>query len=117
MEPIIPWWWIYLISVGHSMGVFLLLAALLSGFGAAMAGMAWVLFDECQHQAQMLLNAAKRLAAVALASGLAAALIPDRQTMYLMLVNSFITPDNLEWFADGAMGLIDYIFEQIRGLP
>lgn len=40
--------------------------------------------------------------------------VPSQETMYLMLVNSFITPDNLSFVDGEAKDLIDYIMQQIN---
>lgn len=40
--------------------------------------------------------------------------VPSQETMYLMLVNSFITSDNLSFVGGEVKDLIDYIMQQIN---
>ena len=41
-------------------------------------------------------------------------LIPTKEMMYLMLVNDYITPDNLNFIGGEALDLVDYIMQQIN---
>lgn len=41
-------------------------------------------------------------------------LIPTKEMMYLMLVNNYITPDNLNFIGGEALDLVDYIMQQIN---
>ena len=40
--------------------------------------------------------------------------VPSQETMYLMLVNSFITPDNLSFVGGEVKDLIDYTIQHIN---
>ena len=41
-------------------------------------------------------------------------LIPTKEMMYLMLVNNYITPDNLNFIGGEVLDLVDYIMQQIN---
>lgn len=42
------------------------------------------------------------------------ALIPTQETMYTMLVSSYVTTDNIETVSDVIQDSVDYIFEKIN---
>ena len=44
------------------------------------------------------------------------AAMPNKKTMYLMMVNSQLTTENLKGFTDGAKGVIDYTVDKIGEL-
>ena len=48
-------------------------------------------------------------------SVLVAILIPSKETMYTMLVNQYITTDNIETAGNTAKEIVDYIFDKVEG--
>lgn len=57
----------------------------------------------------------KKLVCVIIASALLIVMIPQKQTMYTMLVSSYVTTDNVEIATNVIKDSVDYIFEKLDG--
>jgi hypothetical protein len=58
----------------------------------------------------------KKSLIVFIASALFIVLIPSKETMYTMLVNQYITVDNIKTAGNTAKEIVDYIFDKVEGI-
>lgn len=122
MEPIISNWIIYLIEIVSNLyyglafifgiGIILLCIALIVAIGHIIVnGMDT---EEILEWFTKYKSISFKVIYAFLFLLLISCFVPSQETMYLMLVNSFITPDNLS-FVDGEVkDLIDYTMQQIN---
>ena len=112
---IIPTWIIYAISVAANVGIFLRIILAFLMIGAIVFVIAHILeLDEYRENVRNeYINIVKK---VLISIGIITALvviIPSEKTLYAMLVNQFITYENLDAFKGGAIDFVDYVFEKI----
>jgi len=107
MEPIIPWWVIYLADISTPVRVFAILGGV---FVPLFAGVV------CIDGGPIPLPLFKKIFYISLACLIAGVLIPTKEAMYLMLATHYITPDNLAAFGGSIKEFIDYLLEGIAGI-
>lgn len=121
MQPIIPNWIIYLIEISSSVELMLKIVATLSFLILVLCTIFYVacLYEVAEEEVlykKFSKKCFKIFFAVFLISSTISMLIPDKEVLYMMLVNSFITPDNLNYIGGEAKDLVDYIFQQINNI-
>lgn len=121
MQPIIPNWIIYLIEISSSVELMLKIVATLSFLILVLCTIFYAacLYEVAEEEVlykKFSKKCFKIFFAVFLISSTISMLIPDKEVLYMMLVNSFITPDNLNYIGGEAKDLVDYIFQQINNI-
>lgn len=117
MNPIIPSSWIYLIHVANTiydLSIFVLMVSivtlLLLGIG--------LLCDppDSEKIKKYTIKALKICAVTIIVSVLVLVLVPDKKTMYAMIVASMITPDNISGVEEHVIDIITSIANAVNNV-
>ena len=124
MEPIINPLWFHLTGLFDSIAV---ICSFILIFGGICTVIIWCIFgvnygldsdymsEEHKSAYKTIFKHLKRVSVAILFSGVVWTAIPSKETMYYMLVSSYVTPDNLEKATDVIKDGVDYIFEKFEG--
>lgn len=118
MNAIIPTWVFYVIQtiseIKFSLDVIIFIGTIVFIVFSIFCGI--VLFDntgyELDENEKATMKAWRKSAVILAASWLLVCFLPSEKTMYTMLANSFITPNNIESFKGDAKDLVDYVFDK-----
>lgn len=117
MNSIIPGYVFYLIDLFGSLQVIAIITAIAL---AIMVAVSVSLFtSECfiygsdDEDAKKYMKLTKIGITALLVSCLTVAVIPSKTTMYTMLVNSYVTENNIEMAGNTAREVVDYIFDKL----
>ena len=117
MKPIISPWLIYLIDLVDKFQVIINIALVVLGFTIICLGIAWLLFSmEYDKDDSIIVTCKKYLKKSIIwvvVSGLLFAVVPSKDTMYVMLTLDNVTTDNIQAVGKTGKDVIDYITDQI----
>lgn len=127
MQPIISSWIIYIIEVLSNLNLIVNVMFFMC-FGAVILfaiarcllldDLAFSRSEEMKKRYEENINMCKKFINISvlliIISIVFIILIPTKEMMYLMLVNNYITPDNLNFIGGEALDLVDYIMQQIN---
>lgn len=117
MKPIISPWLIYLIDLVDKFQVIINIALIVLGFTIICLGIAWLLFStECDQDDSIIVTCKKYLKKSIIwvvISGLLFAVVPSKDTMYVMLTLDNVTTDNIQAIGKTGKDVVDYITDQI----
>lgn len=117
MKPIISPWLIYLIDLVDKFQVIINIALVVLGFTIICLGIAWLLFSmEYDKDDSIIVTCKKYLKKSIIwvvVSGLLFAVVPSKDTMYVMLTLDNITTDNIQAIGKTGKDVVDYITDQI----
>lgn len=117
MKPIISPWIIYLIDLVDKFQVIINIALIVLGFTIICLGIAWLLFStECDQDDSIIVTCKKYLKKSIIwfvISGLLFAVVPSKDTMYVMLTLDNVTTDNIQAIGKTGKDVVDYITDQI----
>lgn len=109
MEPIISPWWFYLIGVSGYLGNILRTAALILFVMEIPVALIYI-----DINIEYTKKICARIAIVAIVLLILSAFIPDKQTVYAMLVASVITPDNIQSVQGNIVDFITNVAKSIQ---
>lgn len=122
MEPIINPWLIYLLNIISTLKTFFAVL----GFVMVIATMISIVVfmsiaeDYDFNPENKIVSRLKKkciiIFALTVISILMAILLPDKETLYTMLVFNYITPNNIDLGVENVKTLIDYVVETIQKL-
>ena len=110
MEPIIPWWVIYLADVSSPIRLSVIVGSVIA---LTLVG---ILYGEKECELIISRATLKKIFCVSLVCLMAGLLIPTREAIYLMLAAHYVTPDNLAAFGGSIKEFIDYLLDGIAGI-
>lgn len=119
MKPIINPWLIYLIDLVDKFQVIINIALVVLGFTIICLGIgiAWLLFSmEYDKDDSIIVTCKKYLKKSIIwvvVSGLLFAVVPSKDTMYVMLTLDNVTTDNIQAIGKTGKDVVDYITDQI----
>ncbi len=117
MKPIISPWLIYLIDLVDKFQVIINIALVVLGFTIICLGIAWLLFSmEYDKDDSIIVTCKKYLKKSIIwvvVSGLLFAVVPSKDTMYVMLTLDNVTTDNIQAVGKTGKDVVDYITDQI----
>lgn len=117
MKPIISPWLIYLIDLVDKFQVIINIALVVLGFTIICLGIAWLLFSmEYDKDDSIIVTCKKYLKKSIIwvvVSGLLFAVVPSKDTMYVMLTLDNVTTDNIQAICKTGKDVVDYITDQI----
>lgn len=117
MKPIISPWLIYLIDLVDKFQVIINIALVVLGFTIICLGIAWLLFSmEYDKDDSIIVTCKKYLKKSIIwvvVSGLLFAVVPSKDTMYVMLTLNNVTTDNIQAIGKTGKDVVDYITDQI----
>lgn len=117
MKPIISPWLIYLIDLVDKFQVIINIALVVLGFTIICLGIAWLLFSmEYDKDDSIIVTCKKYLKKSIIwvvVSGLFFAVVPSKDTMYVMLTLDNVTTDNIQAIGKTGKDVVDYITDQI----
>ena len=117
MKPIISPWLIYLIDLVDKFQVIINIALVVLGFTIICLGIAWLLFSmEYDKDDSIIITCKKYLKKSIIwvvVSGLLFAVVPSKDTMYVMLTLDNVTTDNIQAIGKTGKDVVDYITDQI----
>ncbi|OLA71469.1 MAG: hypothetical protein BHW52_03460 [Ruminococcus sp. 37_24] len=117
MKPIISPWLIYLIDLVDKFQVIINIALVVLGFTIICLGIAWLLFSmEYDKDDSIIVTCKKYLKKSIIwvvVSGLLFAVVPSKDTMYVMLTLDNVTTDNIQAIGKTGKDVVDYITDQI----
>lgn len=113
MKPIISPWLIYLINLVDKFQVIINIALVVLGFTIICLGIAWLLFSmEYDKDDSIIVTCKKYLKKSIIwvvVSGLLFAVVPSKDTMYVMLTLDNVTTDNIQAIGKTGKDVVDYI--------
>ena len=117
MKPIISPWLIYLIDLVDKFQVIINIALIVLGFTIICLGIAWLLFSMDYDQDDSIIVICKKYLKKSIiwvvVSGLLFAVVPSKDTMYVMLTLDNVTTDNIQAIGKTGKDVVDYITDQI----
>lgn len=117
MKPIISPWLIYLIDLVYKFQVIINIALVVLGFTIIGLGIAWLLFSMEYDQDDSIIVTCKKYLKKSIiwfvVSGLLFAVVPSKDTMYVMLTLDNVTTDNIQAIGKTGKDVVDYITDQI----
>ncbi len=117
MKPIISPWLIYLIDLVDKFQVIINIALIVLGFTIICLGIAWLLFSMDYDQDDSIIVICKKYLKKSIiwvvVSGLLFAVVPSKDTMYVMLTLDNVTTDNIQAIGKTGKDVVDYIIDQI----
>ena len=117
MKPIISPWSIYLIDLVDKFQVIINIALIVLGFTIICLGIAWLLFSMDYDQDDSIIVICKKYLKKSIiwvvVSGLLFAVVPSKDTMYVMLTLDNVTTDNIQAIGKTGKDVVDYIIDQI----
>lgn len=117
MKPIISPWLIYLIDLVDKFQVIINIALVVLGFTIICLGIAWLLFSMDYDQDDSIIVICKKYLKKSIiwfvVSGLLFAVVPSKDTMYVMLTLDNVTTDNIQAIGKTSKDVVDYITDQI----
>lgn len=117
MKPIISPWLIYLIDLVYKFQVIINIALVVLGFTIIGLGIAWLLFSMEYDQDDNIIVTCKKYLKKSIiwfvVSGLLFAVVPSKDTMYVMLTLDNVTTDNIQAIGKTGKDVVDYITDQI----
>ena len=117
MKTIISPWLIYLIDLVDKFQVIINIALVVLGFTIICLGIAWLLFSmEYDKDDSIIVTCKKYLKKSIIwvvVSGLLFAVVPSKDTMYVMLTLNNVTTDNIQAIGKTGKDVVDYITDQI----
>ena len=117
MKPIISPWLIYLIDLVNKFQGIINIALCVLGFAIVGLGIAWLLFSMDYDQYDSIIVTCKKylkkLIIWFVVSGLLFAVVPSKDTMYVMLTLDNVTTDNIQTIGKTSKDVVDYIIDQI----
>lgn len=117
MKPIISPWLIYLIDLVDKFQVIINIALVVLGFTIIGLGIAWLLFSMEYDQDDSIIVTCKKYLKKSIiwfvVSGLLFAVVPSKDTMYVMLTLDNVTTDNIQAIGKTGKDVVDYITDQI----
>lgn len=117
MKPIISPWLIYLIDLVDKFQVIINIALIILGFTIICLGIAWLLFSTEYDQDDSIIVTCKKYLKKSIIwfviSGLLFAVVPSKDTMYVMLTLDNVTTDNIQAIGKTGKDVVDYITDQI----
>lgn len=117
MKPIISPWLIYLIDLVDKFQVIINIALVVLGFTIICLGIAWLLFSMDYDQDDSIIVICKKYLKKSIiwvvVSGLLFAVVPSKDTMYVMLTLDNVTTDNIQAIGKTGKDVVDYITDQI----
>ena len=117
MKPIISPWVIYLIDLVDKFQGISSVALCVLGFAIVVLGIAWLLFSTDYDQDDSSIVICKKYLKKSIiwfvVSGLLFAVVPSKDTMYVMLTLDNVTTDNIQAIGKTGKDVVDYITDQI----
>nr|DAS11960.1 MAG TPA: Renin receptor-like protein [Caudoviricetes sp.] len=117
MKPIINPWLIYLIDLVDKFQVIINIALVVLGFTIICLGIAWLLFSMEYGKDDSIIVTCKKYLKKSIiwvvVSGLLFAVVPSKDTMYVMLTLDNVTTDNIQAIGKTGKDVVDYITDQI----
>lgn len=117
MKPIISPWLIYLIDLVDKFQVIINIALVVLGFTIICLGIAWLLFSMEYDKDDSIIVTCKKYLKKSIIwvviSGLLFAVVPSKDTMYVMLTLDNVTTDNIQAIGKTGKDVVDYITDQI----
>ena len=117
MKPIISPWVIYLIDLVDKFQGIISAALCVLGFAIVGLGIAWLLFSMDYDQDDSIIVTCKKYLKKSIiwfvVSGLLFAVVPSKDTMYVMLTLDNVTTDNIQAIGKTGKDVVDYITDQI----
>lgn len=103
MEPIINPWLIYFAGISENIQLICVLIAICTFIVAA----------SCFFDKEKLDKIVIIFGIVFIISGISAALIPSKETIYMIAVADRLTPDNIDQIGKSSEDVVDYIVDKI----
>ena len=117
MKPIISPWIIYLIDLVDKFQGIINVALCVLGFAIVVLGIAWLLVSTDYYQDDSSIVTCKKYLKKSIiwfvVSGLLFAVVPSKDTMYVMLTLDNVTTDNIQAIGKTGKDVVDYITDQI----
>lgn len=117
MKPIISPWLIYLIDLVNKFQGIINAVLCVLGFAIAGLGIAWLLFSMDYDQDDSIIVTCKKYLKKSIiwfvVSVLLFAVVPSKDTMYVMLTLDNVTTDNIQTIGKTGKDVVDYITDQI----
>lgn len=117
MKPIISPWLIYLIDLVDKFQVIINIALVVLGFTILGLGITWLLFSMDYDQDDSIIVTCKKYLKKSIiwfvVSGLLFAVVPSKDTMYVMLTLDNVTTDSIQAIGKTGKDVVDYITDQI----
>lgn len=117
MKPIISPWLIYLIDLVDKFQGIINIALVVLGFTILGLGITWLLFSMDYDQDDSIIVTCKKYLKKSIiwfvVSGLLFAIVPSKDTMYVMLTLDNVTTDNIQAIGKTGKDVVDYITDQI----
>ena len=117
MKPIISPWVIYLIDLVNKFQGIINAALCVLGFVIVGLGIMWLLFSMEYDQDDSIIVTCKKYLKKSIiwfvVSGLLFAVVPSKDTMYVMLTLDNVTTDNIQAIGKTGKDVVDYITDQI----
>lgn len=112
MQPIISPWVFYWIHTLSELRFFFGSASVLFFVALCMTFFVWLHFKENEEGEEKLWKWCRRCGILLLLCAMGTAIIPNKETMYQMLMMQQITPDNIEVFKGEVKGIVDYVIQK-----
>ena len=117
MKPIISPWIIYLIDLVDKFQGIINVALCVLGLAIVVLGIAWLLVSTDYYQDDSSIVTCKKYLKKSIiwfvVSGLLFAVVPSKDTMYVMLTLDNVTTDNIQAIGKTGKDVVDYITDQI----
>lgn len=117
MKPIINPWIVYLIDLVYKFQGIINIALVVLGFTIIGLGLAWILFSMEYDQDDSIIVICKKYLKKSIIgfiiSGLLFAVVPSKDTMYIMLTLNNVTTENIQTIGKTGKDVVDYITDQI----
>ena len=117
MKPIISPWVIYLIDLVDKFQGIINVALCVLGFAIVVLGIAWLLcstdYDQDDSSIVICKKYLKKSIIWFVVSGLLFAVVPSKDTMYVMRTLDNVTTDNIQAIGKTGKDVVDYITDQI----
>ena len=117
MNPIISPWLIYFISTLGGLRVLVFLLSIVSLGALAIIFLLWMYYKDDGIELEYVKKGKHKIIIFfGVISILGSIFIPNKETIYAMVVAKYVTPDNIEMVGGSVKDSIDYIFEKIDTL-
>jgi len=116
MNPIIPTWIFYAIEISTGIEQLCFAAMILLGIAFFILTLRWCLdmeYDSEEKSNEKLKNV-KKMFIMTLIAGAVAIILPSQKTIYTMVLNSYVTVDNISTAKETLTDAVDYMFEKIE---
>lgn len=124
MTYIINPFYFYIINVLSSLDIIMTFALFAAGIASVILGF-WYLSltysedDDCEYVQKDRARVKRyfiRVLSLTFAIALVSALLPNRETLYQILVAKYATTENAQWSVDAIKSVVDYIVQSIKSL-